>query len=61
MLFFCESVMEMDTGVKRPGREADLLPPSSPRLRMRGAMLPFPNEFSWRGALLSTGTTLPLT
>jgi hypothetical protein len=28
---------------------------------MRGAILSFPNTSSWRGAELSTGTTLPFT
>jgi hypothetical protein len=27
---------------------------------MRGTILPLPNTPSWRGAYLSTGTTLPL-
>jgi len=30
-----------------------------PRWKMRGAVLPLPNTSSWRGAYLSTGTTLP--
>jgi hypothetical protein len=31
-----------------------------PRSRMHGAISTLPNTSSWRGALLSTGTTLPL-
>jgi hypothetical protein len=36
-------------GVKRPGREADLSPPSSAEVKMRGAIPPFPYTSSWRG------------
>jgi hypothetical protein len=52
----------LSLGAKRPGREADHSPPSSAGggQRMRGAIPPLPNTPSWRGAQLSTGTTLPL-
>jgi hypothetical protein len=46
-------------GAERPGREAD----HSPLTEVRECLelyLHFPNTPSWRGALLSTGTTLPL-
>jgi len=36
--------------VKRSGREADQSPPSSAEVRMLGAIPPFPNTSSWRGA-----------
>jgi hypothetical protein len=49
--------------VKRPGREADHLPPSSPEVRMRGAYLHSPNKPSWCGTQLkhSNNFTLPVT
>jgi hypothetical protein len=46
-------------GGKAVGREADNSP-LVPTSRMRGAIPPIPNTSSWRGALLSTGTTSPL-
>jgi hypothetical protein len=49
-------------GVKQPRREADHSLPSS--VKVKGCMelyLHSLNTSSWRGAELSTGTTLPLT
>jgi len=36
-------------GVRRPGRETDHSPPSSPMLRMHGRMPPLLPTPSWRG------------
>jgi hypothetical protein len=36
---------------KRPGREADHSPSSSSRVKMSGAITPFLNTLSWRGAV----------
>jgi hypothetical protein len=48
-------------GVKRTGREADHLPPSSVEVKEFVELyLHSPNTPLWRGARLSTGTTLPL-
>jgi hypothetical protein len=50
----------LSLGVKRPGREADHLPPSHAEVK---AYLHSRNTLSWRGAQLkkeSTGTILPL-
>jgi hypothetical protein len=44
--------------VKWPVGEVDLSPPSSWKVKMRGAILPLPNTTSWRCAQLSRGTTL---
>jgi hypothetical protein len=47
--------------VKRPGREADHSPPSSAEVKECVELyLHSSNTPSWRGAQLSTGTTLPL-
>jgi hypothetical protein len=53
----------LSLGVKRPGREAYHSPPSSAGgQRMSGAIPPFPNTPSWRGAQLRhrDNFTLPL-
>jgi hypothetical protein len=51
----------LSLGVKRPGREADYSPPSSAEVKeCLELYLHSPNMSSWRGALLSTETTLPL-
>jgi hypothetical protein len=48
-------------GIKRPGREADHSPPSSAEVKeWVDLYLHSPNTSSWRGAELSTGTTLLL-
>jgi hypothetical protein len=47
-------------GLKQPGREADHSPPSSAEVKeFVEPYLHTPNTPSWRGAYLSTGTTLP--
>jgi hypothetical protein len=38
------------TGVKRPEREADHLPPSSVEIKKGGAITPLPDTSLWRGA-----------
>jgi hypothetical protein len=51
----------LSLGVERPGREADRSPSSSARIRECVELYPHsPNTSSWRGASLSTETTLPL-
>jgi len=53
----------ISSGVKRPLREADHLPPSSVEVKEWVELyLHSPDTRSWRGAQLkkSTGTTLPL-
>jgi hypothetical protein len=50
----------LSLGVKRPGREAGHSPPSSAEVKNTWSYTSTPNTSSWRGALLSTGTTLPL-
>jgi hypothetical protein len=51
----------LSLGVKRLGREADHSPPSSFEVKECVELyLHTPNTSSWRGAQLSTGTTLPL-
>jgi hypothetical protein len=48
-------------GVKRPGREADHSSPSSAEVKECVKLyIHSPNTLSWRGAQLSTGTTLTL-
>jgi hypothetical protein len=48
-------------GVKRSGREADHSPPSSAEVKECVELyLDSPSMSSWRGAYLSTETTLPL-
>jgi hypothetical protein len=49
----------LSLGVKWPGRKAHFH--VVPMAIMRGAIPPFPNIPSWRGAQLSTETTLPFT
>jgi hypothetical protein len=52
----------LSLGVKRPGREADHSPPSNAKVKEWVELyLHSPNTPSWRGAWLSTGTTLPYT
>jgi hypothetical protein len=41
----------VSSGVKRPCREADHLPPSSAEAKNYGAKPPFPNTSSWNNAL----------
>jgi hypothetical protein len=43
-----------------PEIEADHPPPASAELKNGGAILPLPQIYSWHGAQLSTGTSLPL-
>jgi hypothetical protein len=51
----------LSLGVKRPGREAEHSPRSSAEVKEFVELyLHSPNTPSWRGAYLSTGTTLPL-
>jgi hypothetical protein len=47
----------MGTGVKRPGREADPAPLSSAEVKNVWRYTSTPNNSSWRGNKLSTGTT----
>jgi hypothetical protein len=50
---------DISLGVKRPGREADHSPPSSAEVKECVELkLHSPNTSSWRGAYLSTETTL---
>jgi len=49
----------LSLGVKRPRREADHSP-SSAEVKNAWNIPPLPNTSSWRGAYLSTGTTLLL-
>jgi hypothetical protein len=50
----------LSLGIKRPGRETDHSPPSSAEVKECVELyLHSPNMPSWRGASLSTGTTLP--
>jgi len=42
----------LSLGIKRSGREADYPPQSSAEIEMSGAISPFPNMPSWRGAQL---------
>jgi hypothetical protein len=52
----------LSLGVKQPGREADHSHPSSAEVKEWVELyIHSPNTPSWRGAYLSTGTTLPLT
>jgi hypothetical protein len=52
----------LSLGVKRPGREADHSPPSSAEVNEWVELyLHSPYTPLWRGAQLSTGTTLPFT
>jgi hypothetical protein len=48
---------KMGTRGSLPG-STDHLSHVVPRFRMRGVIPPFPHSSSWRGILLSTGTTL---
>jgi hypothetical protein len=41
---------DLFTGIERPGREADHLPPSSAEVKKGGAISPLPETSSWRGA-----------
>jgi hypothetical protein len=51
----------LSLGIKRPGREADHSPPSTVEVKECVELyLHSPKTPSWRGALLSTGTTLLL-
>jgi hypothetical protein len=50
----------LSPGVKRPGREAGHSPNFSAEVKNEWSYTSTPNKFSWRGAYLSTGTTLPL-
>jgi hypothetical protein len=51
----------LSLGVRRPRREAGHTIPSSAEVKeCVGLYLHYPNTSSWRGAYLSTGTTLPL-
>jgi hypothetical protein len=47
-------------GVKQPWCEADHSPLSSAEVKNAWSYTSTPNTSSWRGALLSTGTSLPL-
>jgi hypothetical protein len=50
----------LSLGIKRPGREADHSHLSSAEVKECVKLyLHSPNTYSWRGAWLSTGTTLP--
>jgi hypothetical protein len=40
----------LSSGVKRPVRKGDRLPPSSAHVKNGGAIPPLPHTFSWRGA-----------
>jgi hypothetical protein len=52
----------LSLGVKRPGREVDHSPPSNAVVKkMRGAIPPFPNTPSWRGAELKHGDNFTFT
>jgi hypothetical protein len=45
--------------VQRPGREAHHSPPSNAEVKNEWSYTSTPPTSSWRGAWLSTGTTLP--
>jgi hypothetical protein len=49
----------LSLGVKRPGREADHLPPSSAAVKNAWRYTSTPNTSSWRGTSLSTGKFYP--
>jgi hypothetical protein len=60
ILFICLILEVLSLKVRRPDREADYSPPSSAEVKECVELyLHFPNTFSWRGAWLSTGITLP--
>jgi len=48
----------LSLGVKRPGHEADISPPSSAEVECGELYLHSSITYSWHGAYLSTGTTL---
>jgi hypothetical protein len=50
----------LTSGIKRLGREADRSLHLLSRIRIRGAIPPFPGTSPWRGVILAQEENLPL-